>query len=94
MTLTGLGVVVEHAFGELEATTVLAVADIHLHEGWVMQIGPGYEFAEEENAVVGRVGFLYEFEWDGFTLSPQLHYDYHVGGEDAFVAGFALGFGF
>jgi len=59
-----------------------------------MQIGPGYEFAEEENAVVGRVGFLYEFEWDGFTLSPQLHYDYHVGGEDAFVAGFALGFGF
>ncbi|MCG8414312.1 MAG: hypothetical protein MI746_08850 [Pseudomonadales bacterium] len=93
--LTGLGFVLEHAFGDLEATTLLAVADIHLHEGWVMQIGPGYEWEEEEDTFVGRIGILYEFEWEnGFTLSPQLHWDYHDGSHNAFVAGFALGFAF
>lgn len=92
--LTGLGVVLEYAAGEIDATTVLTVADIHLHEGWVMQIGPGYEYGESENSFVSRIGFLYEFELEGFTFSPQLHWDYHSGGENAVVAGFALGFSY
>ena len=92
--LLGIGAVVEYAWGELDATTVLAVADIHLHDGWVMQVGPGFERRHGEDILVSRVGFLYEFEWKNFTLSPQLHWDYHRDEENAVVAGFALGFSF
>ena len=92
--LLGIGTVVEYAWGDLDATTVLAVADIHLHEGWVMQAGPGLERREGEDVVVSRIGLLHEFEWENFTLSPQLHWDYHRDEENAVVAGFALGFSF
>ena len=43
---------------------------------------------------VSRVGFIYEYEFGGFTVAPQLHWDWHDGHEDAIVAGIALGFGF
>ncbi len=92
--LLGLGSVIEYAWGELDASTFLAVADIHLHEGWVIQVGPGFEHREGEDVFVSRAGLLYEFEWENFTLSPQLHWDYHQHEESAVVAGFALGFSF
>jgi len=92
--LLGLGAVFEYAWGELDATTVLAVADIHLVEGWVMQVGPGVEHRHSEEVFVSRVGLLYEFEWDHYTFSPQLHWDFHDGEENAVVAGFAVGFSF
>lgn len=92
--LLGIGAVFEYAWGELDATTVLAVADIHLIEGWVMQVGPGFERRHGEDVFVSRVGLLYEFEWEHYTFSPQLHWDYHNGEENAIVAGFAVGFSF
>lgn len=92
--LLGLGVVVEHAFDGLDATTVLAVADVHLHGGLIMQLGPGVEFVEDHEIFVSRVGVLYEFEFGRFTLSPQLHWDYHEHHENAVVAGLAFGFAF
>lgn len=92
--LLGVGVVLEHAYGELDATTALAVADVHIYNGFIMQLGPGFEHRESENVFVARVGVLYEFEYENFTLSPQLHWDYHNGEANALVAGFALGFSF
>lgn len=87
----GLGVVAEQAFGALDATTVLAVADIHLWHGLALQTGPGIEFAEGEEFALGRLGVLYEFELgDHFTAAPQLHYDLSEG-EDAMVFGVAIG---
>lgn len=89
----GLGMVVEHAFGELDATTVLAVADIHLRRGLVLQVGPGIEFIDGHSTLVGRVGALYEFEFSNhFTISPQLHYD--VSRENSIVFGLAAGMSF
>ncbi len=105
----GLGAVAEVAFGEVDAGTLLAVADIHLVKGLALQTGPGVEWLREEAhegedeafespdreaQFVYRVGLPYEFELgeEGFTLSPQLHYDLVPGsGEDAVV--FALAFG-
>ncbi len=92
--LLGLGVVVERAGGEIDATTALAVADIHFASGLIMQVGPGFENHDSEQIFVARVGVLYEFEFGRFTLSPQLHWDYHAEGESALVAGLAFGFGF
>jgi hypothetical protein len=89
--LIGLGFVVEHAFGEIDSTTLLAVADIHLIKGLAIQAGPGVEFVDDESVFVFRLGLLYEFELgEAFTLSPQLHYDISAG-EDAIVFGVAIG---
>ncbi len=94
-TLIGVGAVVEHAVGDIDATTLLAVSDVHLWRGLALQIGPGVEFVDEgeetETFAIGRIGALYEIEFgEGFTISPQFHYDISSG-EDAFVFGFAFG---
>lgn len=92
--LLGLGVVLEHAYDGLDATTALAVADVHLYKGLAMQLGPGVEIAHKHSIFVSRVGLLYEFEFDSFTLSPQMHWDYHEHHENALVAGIAMGLSF
>jgi hypothetical protein len=87
----GLGFVVERAFAEIDSTTLLAVADIHLVRGLAVQAGPGVEFVDDESLFVFRLGMLYEFELgEAFTLSPQLHYDVSAG-EDAIVFAVAIG---
>lgn len=89
--LLGVGFVVEHAFGEVDSTTLIAAADIHVWPGFAIQVGPGIEFAEGEEFLMGRIGTVYEFELgNGFTLAPQVHYDFSEG-EDAFVFGAAFG---
>ncbi|WP_262696469.1 hypothetical protein [Kordiimonas aquimaris] len=100
--LLGVGFVVEQAFGSIDATTILTVADIHIWRGLALQIGPGIEilneeteFGGEESATnfVARFGALYELEFEGgYTLSPQLHYD--ASKEDALVFGISLGLAF
>jgi len=92
--LLGVGAVIERAYGKLNATTVLAVADIHFSHGLIMQIGPGFEHAGDHDLFVGRVGVLYEHEISNYTLSPQLHWDHHDGGSNTVVAGVAFGFSF
>ncbi len=102
-SLLGVGVVAEQAFGDIDATTILAVADIHLWRGLAVQTGPGVEFideetgfGEEENVTnfVYRIGTLYEIEFEGgYTLSPQVHYDISSS-EDALVVGVAFGLAF
>jgi hypothetical protein len=49
---------------------------------------------EHESFAVVRVGMLYKFEFQQFTLSPRLHWDFHHGHANAVVAGLALGFAF
>ena len=89
--LLGVGFVAEQAFGDIDATTLLAVADIHVWRGLAFQIGPGVEFVDDETYAVGRFGALYEIELAGeITISPQIHYDFSEG-EDAVVFGIAIG---
>ncbi|MEM7517281.1 MAG: hypothetical protein AAF368_10200 [Planctomycetota bacterium] len=88
----GLGTVVEHAFEDIDATTLLAVADLHLTPQFIVQTGPGVEFIDSESEFVYRLGVLYEFEFLSYTVSPQLHYDW-VSGEDAIIVGLAFGVG-
>lgn len=90
----GVGVVAEYAFEDLDAYTYLLVADLHITPKFIAQVGPGVEFHGGDKIAVGRLGLLYEFEINNFTVSPQLHYDYHHDHEDAVVAGVAVGFSF
>ena len=92
--LLGVGAVLERAYGTLDATTMLAVADIHCRNGLIMQVGPGFERNSHDTIFVARLGILYEFEMGRYTLSPQLHWDYHEGEANTIVAGVALGFSF
>jgi len=87
----GVGTVVEQAFGAVDSTTVLAVADIHLWRGLAVQVGPGVEFVDDSEFALGRLGAVYEFELgDHLTAAPQMHYDMSEG-EDAVVFGVAVG---
>ena len=91
--LLGAGAVLEHAFGDLNSTTFLVVADIHIWRGLVTQIGPGFEVTNGETHFAARFGALYEFVFDeNLTVSPQIHYD--ISEENSLVFGLAFGFGF
>lgn len=90
----GLGFVAEYAFEDVDAYTYLLVADLHITNHFIAQIGPGVEFHGSHKIEVARLGFLYEFEMSGITVSPQLHYDYHRNHESAVVAGLAIGMSF
>ena len=88
--LLGLGFVAERAFGRIDATTLLAVADIHIWRGLAIQTGPGIEIIDGEVFAAGRIGALYEFELeDHWTISPQVHFD--ISDENAIVFGAAFG---
>ncbi len=89
--LLGLGFVSEYAFSKIDAATFLAVADIHTHLGVIMQLGPGIEFTEHGDRYIFRLGGLYEFEFESFTLSPQFHIDFAENANDSLVFGFAFG---
>lgn len=90
----GVGMVAEYAADDLDAYTYLLVADLHVTHNFIVQVGPGVEFHGSHKMEVGRLGMLYEFEWAGFTVSPQLHYDYHRNHKSAVVAGLAIGISF
>lgn len=86
----GLGVVLEHAFGDIESTSLLAVADIHLGRGFVLQVGPGVEWINEETLALARVGMFYEIELGALTIAPGINYDVNEE-EGAIVGGIAIG---
>ncbi len=90
--ILGLGVVLEHAFDDIDATTFLTVADIHTPIGMIFQVGPGIEFTDHGDRFLFRVGTMYEFKFDHhYTLSPQLHFDIAENAHDSIVFGFAIG---
>jgi hypothetical protein len=89
----GLGAVAEHAIEDLDATTILAVADLYIANNLAVQTGPGIEFLDNDELFVYRVGAVYEWEFEGYTLSPQVHYDV-TNGPDAWILGIAFGVGF
>ena len=89
----GVGAVAEQAFEEIDSTTLLAVVDLHITPQFVIQTGPGIEIFDDTEEFAYRIGVLYEWELEGRTLSPQVHYDL-TSGEDAWVFALALGFCF
>ena len=83
--------VLEHAFGEIDAATILGVTDVHIWKGLVVQLGAGVEFIDEEKYLVGRIGTLYEYEFKGgLTFAPQVHYDISHKNSVVFGASFGV----
>jgi len=89
--LLGVGFVAEQTFADVDGTTLIAVADIHLWRGLAIQVGPGIELVDDVTYAIGRLGTLYEIELEHeFTIAPQVHYDFSEG-EDAIVFGIGIG---
>ena len=87
----GVGLVFEHAFDPIDATSLYAVLDIHLGNGFVLQTGPGVEWVDDETYATGRVGLFYEFEvQEGLILAPSVSYDISEA-EDSIVFGVSVG---
>lgn len=86
----GVGVVVEHAVEEIDATSVYGVVDIHLAHGFVIQTGPGVEWIDDHTLAVGRFGVFYEAEAGGLIIAPSVSYDVSEA-EDSLVFGLAIG---
>ena len=55
----GVGFVAEYAFEDLDAYTYLLVADLHITNNFIAQIGPGVELHGSHKMEVARLGFLY-----------------------------------
>ena len=90
----GLGFVIERAEGDVETTSLFAVADIHLSRHLVLQVGPGFEWGEAEAVGAFRVGGYYEWELDEMTFATTLSYDIADGEDDSIVLGILVGFRF
>ena len=93
-SLLELGAIIQYAWGKLDATRVIAVADIHVGECWVMQIGPGIEYSHGEEILVSRLGLFYEPDLNHYTFAPQVHWGCYNGEKNFAVAGFADSFPF
>ncbi|MEL7023052.1 MAG: hypothetical protein AAGL69_04840 [Pseudomonadota bacterium] len=88
----GVGFVLERAEGDVSSTALFAVADVHITEPLVVQLGPGFEWGEEEDALAFRLGGYYEFDLGQNTLAATVSYDFADSEDDSIVIGFLIGF--
>jgi hypothetical protein len=88
----GIGLVVEHAFGDLDFW-VYAVPFAYHTGRWKFFVAPGVEDGDHGSEALVRIGGEYAFEFSGWEISPQFDVDF-VDGEEVFVLGVAFGKGF
>lgn len=82
------------ALGDDVTRDVSLAALVSFHPGghWRLFAGPGYEFAENEDEFLIRIGVGYEFlVGDDWTLAPELVGDFLEGGKRTYILGLAVG---
>ncbi|MDP2579987.1 hypothetical protein Q8W37_08595 [Shimia thalassica] len=88
------GVLAEYTGGALDDWVVGIPVVFNLgHGGWQGTLMPGFEITSSHEEPLFRVGLGYEFEFDGYSLKPELNVDF-VDGETVYVLGVSLGFRF
>ena len=92
----GVGAVFE-GLGQDTIRDYLLIVPVSYHPAkrWRLFAGPGVEFTEKKDKLAFRLGAGYKFELGGaWSLSPELLVDMIETGENTWVAGLALGYGF
>ena len=90
----GLGGLIEHAGGELDATVVAGVVFLHPYEKWKILVAAGNEHRDGDNDFLVRVGGEYEFPLeDNFSVAPGFYVDF-VGGDQKLIFGVDFGIAF
>jgi len=89
----GLGLVLDHAAGDIKSTLLAPGLFIHLLK-WEFVIAPGIEFVDSETLFVFRGGIAYTIELSHFSIFPNINIDFERGGEIALVYGLSFGMAF
>ena len=88
----GVGALVDHAGGDLDSTIVAGVLFFHPHEGLMLLAAAGNENTDHGDEFISRAGIGYEFELhEGWTLTPQLNFDFVKDEETKEVYGIGIG---
>ena len=83
--------------GQETVRNVVLMFPVSIHPGghWRIMVGPGVEFTPKKDKFAVRLGAGYEFELGGhWTLAPEVFVDLIESGENTWVGGVALGYGF
>jgi len=91
--LAGLGLVFDHAAGDIKSTIVAPGLFLHLLS-WEFTLAPGVEFVDSETKFVFRVGIEYEFKLPYLSISPAINVDFERNDEIALVYGLSFGMEF
>ena len=91
----GVGGVFETLGGEtIREISLVVPVSFHPGGGWRLFAGPGYEFTEQKDKPLLRLGVGYEFHARNWTIAPEFIADSVSGGAVIWIAGVAFGFGF
>ena len=92
--LLGIGGFYEYASGDFDKWSIGIPFFLHPYKGWRFQLAPGLEYRHSKEEFLFRIGAAYEFMLSGhWFFMPEVAVDF-VDGEEAFVYGIALGYGF
>jgi hypothetical protein len=90
----GIGAIAEYTDDSPNREWVFAIPLFwHVIDPWKVLIAPGVERTDGDNEYMTRLGASYEFEFDGWTLAPELNFDF-VDGEVKTVVGISFGWEF
>lgn len=93
-TLIGVGAFWEYAFGDFDKWSLGAPLFIHPYRGFRVALAPGLEHRDGEDEFLFRTGLGYEFELDErWIIMPEVAVDF-VDGDESYVFGVSLGYGF
>lgn len=87
----GIGALVEYTDGR--EWVFLVPVSWHFTEAWKVVVAPGFEHEDGDNTYLTRVGTAYEFKFTGWSLAPELNFDF-VDGEVKTVVGVSFGWEF
>jgi hypothetical protein len=85
----GVGVLVEHTFGELDFW-VYAVPFAYHTGRWKLYVAPGIEESNHHSESLVRFGGEYAYEIGSWEISPQIDLDF-VSGHQVLVSGVTFG---
>jgi len=89
----GVGGLIEYTMGKGREWVIAAPVLFHPTESWKVYLAPGLEYEDGENEFMVRLGSSYEFEMGGWSLAPELNFDF-VDGDVKTVFGVSFGKGF
>ncbi len=88
-----IGVLGEYAFDPLDQWVFGLPLKFFPGQGWVLVAMPGVEIHGGHQKPLFRLGVGYEFEMDGYSITPEFNVDW-VEDEVEYVIGVSVGFGF
>lgn len=91
--MASIGILGEYAFDPLDIWVVGLPLKFYPGQGWVLTAMPGAELHGGHHEPLFRLGVGYEFEMDGYSITPEFNADW-VDDEVEYVIGVNIGFGF